>query len=841
MEFIDKVKRLKETTKSPEVRSLCEGFLSGASTQGDLLENIGFVSEVSSLSKTLTERTDIYSEMREKEVIASKKLSETLMESWKPASGSQNSGTWQNAEAKNNSSESALNESLSALSNDKVTNSFLKSESIKNLGVLEAVNTLRNSAICEHHQVKILLENYRNLLTDKGVQEFFILEKFIADLENLKWDNSVKSISESLKKTHANFEREIEVSKVIYSLKNSGSREFYSELYESLNEWMLSEEKSNGLLVNQISRFKFNPVVKNLIGFLNINESKRDSRKLILPDVAQGESKVEKIFSPFAKNGDSFAFSMGGNIFEGNSEKVYKISESKAKEKFGEDFINLVSILQDPNVRVNESGVHFFFGKKRISVTEGINESASVFLDRTELKFRNSHDLAKLVGLEVSSYHGYNDFKTVSQVISVYENFNSIAEMDFAKSIVSKIYEGLCINLFKWNDKLYLQKINTAMLENSVYSVNSLQAVKMIRESLRYDISEGLSEFLQGDLKVKSILINDRSEILGNIQKIEEQISKVQNVLNDPKFSKNESLIEAEKLLKRELKVLRNKWTSVNEELEAIENKSFEGSDDNLSEDQKFHIGDYVRIKESGDTGKIISIDGTSGRYTILKDDGNTEDHLFDSIQDIEEAINKAGEENAEASSDFDYQDSEENQEEESEDESSSEEIKESSNGMSKAPVNSKKSKVKPQQPTYSKAPGKNSSKPMAKDLKNAKAANLSAGVKGQKPTDFDVSGYEIGYNLDESTSGDVRSSKLVNAPSKTGKTPETKGSSVKDQGMSNPIARTKTTHSSKTISAISKAQNLADSPGNRKTGLKFGITDFIGYNLNEAGTEKKN
>ena len=36
-----------------------------------------------------------------------------------------------------------------------------------------------------------------------------------------------------------------------------------------------------------------------------------------------------------------------------------------------------------------------------------------------------------------------------------------------------------------------------------------------------------------------------------------------------------------------------------------------------INEDAEFSIGNAVKVKESGDTGKIISVDGPSGSYTV--------------------------------------------------------------------------------------------------------------------------------------------------------------------------------------------------------------------------------
>ena len=853
MDFTEKVKRLKETTTSPEVRSLCENFLNNSFNRQDLIESLDQMrNQDGDLGNFLRESVDLHSEMRNREMEVSKRIANSLMESsWGSNRGS-NAGTWVTPDrAAISENQNSLNESLSSVnSNDSKVNSFLVSESIKDLGVLRAIDKIKASPVNEHFKVKVLLENYRNVIVSKGAPEYSVIHNFIKDIEDLNWDNGVKKISESLKDAIVKFEREIEVSKLIDIIKNTGSRDFYSDLYESLNSWMLSEEKSSGLLVKEISRFSFVPQVRNLVNFLNVNESKSDKRKLAIPQVAQGESYVSKVYSPVCYNEGSFAFSIGGSIFEANDGgEVYKISENQAAEKFGSTFMNLLGILSESYVRADDSGVNFSIGKKILKVTEGENNQPNVFLGKTQLKFRNTSELGKLIGLEVSSVSGYNDMKVVNQVVTVFENINAIAELDFAKSIVSKIYEGLSINLFKWNDQLYLQKINTGMRENSIYSVNASQAVNIVKESLRYDISEGLTQFLDGELRNKSILLNDRSDILKNIQKVEEQIKKLEEALNNPVLANEGSLKEAHSLLKRELKVLRNKWSAVNEEIERMENGEIE-LDFDLFEDDQFSIGDYVKIKESGETGKIISVDNTSGRYTVLTDSGKTEDHRIDELQDLESALNKAAEENVEAS------DNEGDTEEEVKESNSSMSVAPTSGkkvksanqqpNMSQAPANKKSVKrVKPQQPNLVEAPEHNTDKPMAKDLKNPKAANFAEGLDGQKPTKFDVKGYDIGYNNIQESTGDIRTSaNFDKAPEKGKNAGETGKANVKDQNLATikKLGRNLNPESKKIMGHIASKQGLSEAPNKHKSLIDFGVNDYIGYNIKESEEgEKKN
>jgi hypothetical protein len=256
----------------------------------------------------------------------------------------------------------------------------------------------------------------------------------------------------------------------------------------------------------------------------------------------------------------------------------------------------------------------------------------------------------------------------------------------------------------------------------------------MVKEFLKYDISEGLTEFLDGEKRIKSIMINDRKKVIENISIVESEMQKIESlVATNPLYKGSKQLSDAYSLLEKELQVLKSKWSTINAELDSIENNSISINDD-LLEDSKFTVGDYVKVKENGNTGKIISVDTTSGSYTVLLDSGKTGDFGVEDIIDLEDAFNKDSEENAEAG----------------------EEVKESNAPLAKAPSSGKpvhgKTPAQVLKASTAEAPSaKTQDQDGKKDVENLKDANLEEAPESKnKPTNYEVND-EIGYNLEES------------------------------------------------------------------------------------------
>lgn len=884
MDFITQVKKVREITKSPRVKELCENFLNGGGISKDEL-----IAAINDQNTTLPETQTIsgdknYQQMKLKEEgEISKRLANQLMESWAGLNTStpSNSGTWIK-QKESGEQEKMLVESLNSLAHiDPATQAFVEAQELRHLGLMKNLQKLKESSIYDYPAAKILCEQYNHLITAKGIPEFMLVENFIHDLKQLSWDKIASDILLEMQEIFRKHTREIEVAKVLEAIKNSGNSSFYSELKESLNNWLVSENKSTGMLVKSISKYGFNPVVRNLINYLNVYESD-DSRRLELPEVSQGESRVERVFSPVIIEEGVNYFQIGGYVFEATEEGIRRIS-TKEISSLNPEFIKTLQIMSKPYVRVNENGVFVQLGKKTVRLVEE-GEGVSVYLGSSKLNFGHLSGLAKILGLESSAHFGVNESQVVGDILNLYQAIPNIVELDFAKSVISNIYEGVAVNLIKWNGKLILQRINESMKENSLYEVNGGQAVKMVKEFLRYDISEGLTEFLDGEQKIRSIMFNDRSKVLENIKKVENEIAKINGVMEANSFYKGAPQIQqAKKILERELVVLREKWNQINSEIRKFEDEEMSEVYSDVNEDQKFNIGDFIKVKESGETGKIISIDNTSGRYTVMMDNGKTGDFLINEIVDLEEALSKAGEEN----------------EQKAKDEEEGEGVKEANNfnksnlsieeqkqllskfanmhGFSKAPkpkdndaieleldqvhgynltMNEAKEKAEKSNPApdFSKAPGdskigkgKDANKgnvveAPGNDKKNKGkvegSKSLATAPENKDKTEFDGedesgNSYEIGYNLREG-----EDSNLADAPETGKKVKETKGTTSTNL-VEAPDSGKNAKETNANTSKLVKKQSLTQAPG-KEGDIDFEVNDESGYNLSEAEADVK-
>ncbi len=770
MDLIKKLQNLKESTQSREVRDLCDVYINELKNGSTSINE----SQIVNYLDVKTEENTIspIEALRNEELERSKSIAKMLDESWgglNSFSDSKNAGSYIDGEKRKEKSssevESKLNEALNQMARfDKATDSFVTSNKVENLGVLESIISFSKKGIYEHAGFKILCENFFNLIKNRSVPEYWIAESFVSEFTNYCWDSSVKEAVNKVTESINSLRPELEVSKALYQIENSGNSDFYSPVKESISKWLVSESKSIPSLSRDLGVWSFNPIVKNLINSLSILES--NGSKINIPSI-NGNSEVKKVYSPVLVEGGRTVFMIGKTLFEGSYDGIRKLTDRDISY-LDKEFMNLLETFYTENVKADANGISIYSGDSKISIVEE-NEQLKIYLDGDKVRFEDYNQLAKILSLKISRTLGVNEGKTIYDVIRLYENFDKIVELDFAKSIVSKVYEGSSVNLIKWEGKMYLQKVNESMKENSLYSVNGSQASNIVKEFLRYDISEGLTEFLDGEKRVKSIMINDRKKVIENISIVESEMKKIESlVASNPLYKGSRQLSDAYSLLENELQNLKSKWSTINSELDSIENIPEKIQD--LMEDSKFSVGDYVKVKENGNTGKIISVDTTSGSYTVLLDSGKTGDFGVEDILDLEDAFQNSSDENDEG------------------------EVKESTQPLAKAPSSGKNPHGKtPSQVMKSSTSAAPSSKSQdqdgKKDVENLKDASLKEAPDSKnKPTKYEVND-ETGYNLGES----------------------------QDSMVSAPGGKSKADMSTEWERSGLKAMNLASSPGKKE------------------------
>jgi hypothetical protein len=495
-------------------------------------------------------------------------------------------------------------------------------------GLINTISALRNSSLNDIPAGKMMLEKYEGLLLQKGISEAFIIEGFLNDLRSFSWENSVPSVLENVNSIFENRRREVEVVKTYETIKNTPGKDLFTDATDQMKNWLLSEKKSSDLLVHGLKRFGFNPLVRNLVSFLSLYENKNPNKFNL--GVDNNVCEVTNLYSPIMVTESGSIFFSSGKFLKIN-DADNSITEC-SNDEVSEEFQNKSGIISDRDVVIEGNRISLNLGNNKVDIVFE-DEEKKIFFNGKAIK---ESDLPAAVSVTTNSLLENSSYKS-AKALFIAKTAEEIVDIDFGKKIKSKVYEGVEANIFKYADKIYVQTVNPAMRLNNLYEANATQAINMVRDFIKYDISESLTEFLQGEQAYLSVMKNDKNDIVKNIGILENELTKINKVKSEnPLIANSKELLSLEESLENELQTLKDKWNQVNVEISRFETSAKSVS---VNEEMGYPIDTEVRVKRNGSKGKIVGVDGSSKTYTILFKEGKTGEYFFSDVEDLSDEV----------------------------------------------------------------------------------------------------------------------------------------------------------------------------------------------------------
>jgi hypothetical protein len=526
---------------------------------------------------------------------------------------------------------SFLNGSTAQMIKESNNNEFFPKSNATtfSFGLINTVSALRNSTLNDIPAGKIMLEKYEGLLLQKGISEAFLIEGFLNDLRSFSWENSVPTVLENVNSIFENRRREVEVVKTYETIKNTPGKDLFTDATVQMKNWLVSEKKSSDLLVHGLKRFGFNPLVRNLVSFLSLYENKNPNKFNL--GVDNNVCEVTNLYSPIMVTESGSIFFSSGKFLKIN-DSDNSITES-SNEEVSEEFKNKSGIISDRDVVIEGNRISLSLGNNKVEIVFE-NEEKKIFFNGKAIK---ESDLPAAVSVTTNSLLENSSYKS-AKALFIAKTAEEIVDIDFGKKIKSKVYEGVEANIFKYADKIYVQTVNPAMRLNNLYEANATQAINMVRDFIKYDISESLTEFLQGEQAYLSVMKNDKNEIVKNIGILENELAKIYKVKSEnPLIANSKEILSLEESLENELQLLKDKWNQVNVEISRFETSAKSIS---VNEEMGYPIDTEIRVKRNGAKGKIVGVDGSSKTYTVLFKEGKTGEYFFSDVEDLSDEVN---------------------------------------------------------------------------------------------------------------------------------------------------------------------------------------------------------
>jgi len=406
------------------------------------------------------------------------------------------------------------------------------SQVLENLNLRSRLENLYESLDERNGSSKSIVEKYIGQLDLRS--DYSILADCVSEMKQYDWLSQVDSfIAES-----RNFVLENEVSfgvlntlEYLHKDRNKGT---YSAAINTLEEMKdLSEGELRKRLPNKMSTHSWVPGVKELIALVetvngvNTTTDHRFTNKRPVSPIVENES-------------GEFIFAVGNRAYAMNESGEIRVA---SKEELTNEFASLVSLAE--NFTFTEEGLRMKMNNGIVDIIVNENEdgtiSKEVKLDGA--KIDENHLSSALMATGKFRAGEYGTIKVLEHAL---HSADKLFELDFVETIKSNVYEGVEVNVFKTDNGVYVNKINSYMNENVlVKPETTTDAINLVMEFVDYDITNSVKDLLEGEAKIEEARKKEENDIYERIDYIKNEISKISELGLD----EMDEIKEAKKIL----------------------------------------------------------------------------------------------------------------------------------------------------------------------------------------------------------------------------------------------------------------------------------------------------
>jgi len=358
-----------------------------------------------------------------------------------------------------------------------------------------------------------------------------ILENAMKELKAYDWMPKVKTfIIEGQNFINAN-QTYILIESVIRDLELDRNKNYYTKAINALREASNNENPAFAV-VETLESEMWIPLVKRLYEYCNKIKGEVNG--------TNPNFRVSKIYSPIEPVNESFLFYANGKFLEIKNDTIFESEVTPS-----EDFKSLIKLTESSNITNNHirlypntnSVIDVKFGEKtEVSLNGGVVESATLTSRLLSAGFVKMAETDKIGMIERAINEG-----------------SKIKEIDFGYRVTSSIFEGLSVSVFNVNDRIFIQKINKGMKENSIVeAASAIDAVKIVKDFMNYDISESLTHLVENEKAEISRKNAEIAKIESRVKFIIEKLADIEAA--EKTLGKSEHIDQAKSLLESELK-----------------------------------------------------------------------------------------------------------------------------------------------------------------------------------------------------------------------------------------------------------------------------------------------
>jgi len=443
-----------------------------------------------------------------------------------------------------------LFEGLSTYTQDKVVKEWLNKEkrlySIKNLGIKNAINKLKESEGKYDDTLNAILEQYEE--KTKQYPEVLLYEEFVSALSgDYNFVPAVTTQLSAIKNRVNQYKNDIDISKIIETMRITRSNYLLPLIEDVVNDYLTNKtEQSKSLLKETLVKFSYDPYVQDLINAITL-----DSTNLQL-EYANGNVEIDNVYSPIMYLGEhEVAFNIKGSFYVKKGNNINKLKKSDVN-KLDKNFLKLCEAVNVPNVEIRKNDITVYVKKDKAVINED-----SVTINGSKMNEQDFKNAA-----EVSQWAGNTDFYMLTEELR--QNFNEITEINFAKRVYLKENEGYAADILRLRDNIFITTYDPKNNKSTFYrNINPIQADKIMSEHMSFDVSKTFSDILPNKNKILNLISETKQSYSDYINNLKNRINEFESTYDNSKVSKE--ILDA---LNEELSEVKNEYKDYMNETE---------------------------------------------------------------------------------------------------------------------------------------------------------------------------------------------------------------------------------------------------------------------------------
>lgn len=370
-----------------------------------------------------------------------------------------------------------LLDNLNSEANDPAVRQFITRETklnqVNDLGVKKSYSALCNSELVHYPMVRPVLERMR--ISIQTMPEYAIAESYVQQLDSFSWCEQARKDAKAIREKIEEHKDDIYLCNFLRESQNSYLLPAFKA--ELDNYFVNRDTESRNALVEKIKPYTLaDPRIMELSNKLQESAGGLQVK-------ADGSVKISKIYSPVHIEKDSQVFFNGGRFFTKNEEGISVMNEEEVKN-LPQSFITLCQCINADNVRLDEQKIEVFTKTKVVTICPETKEFKVNGKDVDYNVFTRSFvNEGFLYGSIVNAQ--------LNQISCIYENADSICDIEFGKHLESNTYKGHCADIYRFGNIISVFETNEMFKTSKMYNaITATQARELLIEHLNYDIKD---------------------------------------------------------------------------------------------------------------------------------------------------------------------------------------------------------------------------------------------------------------------------------------------------------------------------------------------------------------